>query len=720
MPLRAGGCARTVRTAWHHARRRWPRRNSSRTSGPGQRGRRARRPRSSAAATRVELAREFGTPAYVVAEDDLRARARAFRAAYAARTTTSRSTSPPRRSRAPRCCGSSREEGLACDVASGGELALALNAGFDPATDHLHGNAKSGPSCARRSTPASAHDRRRQLRRHRAARAARARGARAARADARHAGRRADTHAAISTGGAELEVRLQPRSTRPRRSSALRAVRRAGPRGPAHPHRLADLRPRAVPRRRWRRSPSSATSAPYNLGGGLGVAYTDRATRRRRSRSTSPQGRRGRASSLGARQARCSIEPGRALVANAAVTLYTVESVKRNVDDLRRGRRRHVRQPAADALRRALRGRGRGPRRRGGHDRATSSGKHCESGDVIVRDVDARRPAARRRVVTPVDRRLRLRDGQQLQRRAAAAGGLLLGRRRPRWSCGARPTRTCYARDASVLSRSGRPARPRHGRRARSPTLLAERADDDRARHRPAARDQRRAHAHARRLRRDPRRQRPDRRADGRHRARARLRAARRWPPASTSSPPTSSCSPSTARSCGRPRASTASSCASRPPSRGVVPVIRVLQESLAGAHVERMHGIVNGTTNFILSRDGRDRRGLRRGARPRRSELGYAEADPTDDVSGSDAAAKMAILARLAFDTPVQLDEVPYEGIEHLTADDMDVRPRARPRPQADRHGRARRRRPQRARAPGLPLRAATRSRRSTARSTR
>jgi homoserine dehydrogenase len=51
---------------------------------------------------------------------------------------------------------------------------------------------------------------------------------------------------------------------------------------------------------------------------------------------------------------------------------------------------------------------------------------------------------------------------------------------------------------------------------------------------------------------------------------------------------------------------------------------------------------------------------------------LGYAEADPTEDVNGADAAAKMAILARLAFDTPVHLDEVAYEGIEHITGDDM------------------------------------------------
>jgi homoserine dehydrogenase len=52
--------------------------------------------------------------------------------------------------------------------------------------------------------------------------------------------------------------------------------------------------------------------------------------------------------------------------------------------------------------------------------------------------------------------------------------------------------------------------------------------------------------------------------------------------------------------------------------------------------------------------------------------ELGYAESDPTDDVTGRDAAAKMAILARLAFGTPVRLDDVPYEGIEHVTPDDI------------------------------------------------
>ncbi len=103
----------------------------------------------------------------------------------------------------------------------------------------------------------------------------------------------------------------------------------------------------------------------------------------------------------------------------------------------------------------------------------------------------------------------------------------------------------------------------------------------------------------------------------------------------------------------------------------GVVPVIRVLQESLAAAHVERIHGIVNGTTNYILTEMARG--GLSYEAALRQAQdLGYAEADPTDDVTGRDAAAKMAILARLAFDTPVHLDQVRYEGIEQITPDDI------------------------------------------------
>src|ERR687886_1114965 len=103
----------------------------------------------------------------------------------------------------------------------------------------------------------------------------------------------------------------------------------------------------------------------------------------------------------------------------------------------------------------------------------------------------------------------------------------------------------------------------------------------------------------------------------------------------------------------------------------GVVPVIRVLQETLAAAHVDRLHGIVNGTTNFILTRMAETGAGYE-DALAEAQRLGYAEADPSEDVNGADAAAKMAILARLAFNTPVHLDDLRYEGIEHLTGDDM------------------------------------------------
>jgi homoserine dehydrogenase len=103
----------------------------------------------------------------------------------------------------------------------------------------------------------------------------------------------------------------------------------------------------------------------------------------------------------------------------------------------------------------------------------------------------------------------------------------------------------------------------------------------------------------------------------------------------------------------------------------GVIPVIRVIQESFGTTEIEKVFGIVNGTTNFILSEMAAS------GAAyddvlARAQQLGYAEADPTDDVNGADAAAKMAILARLAFHTPVRLDEVDYEGIETVQPDDL------------------------------------------------
>jgi homoserine dehydrogenase len=103
----------------------------------------------------------------------------------------------------------------------------------------------------------------------------------------------------------------------------------------------------------------------------------------------------------------------------------------------------------------------------------------------------------------------------------------------------------------------------------------------------------------------------------------------------------------------------------------GVVPAIRVMAETLAAAHIERVHGIVNGTTNYILTQMAATGATYADALREAQ-EMGYAEADPTEDVTGKDAAAKMAILARLAFNAAVGLDEVSYEGIERITPDDI------------------------------------------------
>jgi homoserine dehydrogenase len=103
----------------------------------------------------------------------------------------------------------------------------------------------------------------------------------------------------------------------------------------------------------------------------------------------------------------------------------------------------------------------------------------------------------------------------------------------------------------------------------------------------------------------------------------------------------------------------------------GAIPLLRPLRESLAGDAVHRVLGIVNGTTNFILDR--MDSAGTEFSAALAQAQaLGYAEADPTADVQGFDAAAKAAILASIAFHTEVKLDEVYREGITEVTGDDM------------------------------------------------
>jgi homoserine dehydrogenase len=109
----------------------------------------------------------------------------------------------------------------------------------------------------------------------------------------------------------------------------------------------------------------------------------------------------------------------------------------------------------------------------------------------------------------------------------------------------------------------------------------------------------------------------------------------------------------------------------------GAIPIIRPLRDSLAGDRVTRILGIVNGTTNFILDRMDVGGDSLEE-ALATATELGYAEADPTADIGGYDAAQKAAILASLAFHTTVPLESVYREGITEITSEQVDAARRA------------------------------------------
>ncbi len=103
----------------------------------------------------------------------------------------------------------------------------------------------------------------------------------------------------------------------------------------------------------------------------------------------------------------------------------------------------------------------------------------------------------------------------------------------------------------------------------------------------------------------------------------------------------------------------------------GAIPIIRPLKQSMAGNHISEVMGIVNGTTNYILTK--MTETGMSyEDALAEATELGYAEADPTADVEGYDAGRKIAIMASLAFNSRVTFSQVYTEGITHITADDI------------------------------------------------
>jgi diaminopimelate decarboxylase len=338
-----------------------------------------------------ELAREFGTPAYVVSEEDLRARAREFVGAL--REHHDGAGEVVYASKAFPCTAVLRvfaEEGLGCDVASGGELHLALRAGFAPERLYLHGNAKSEAEL-RMALEAGVGtvvlDNEEE----------------ADRLGALGGGPRllarvipgvdADTHEHILTGQAGSKFGMTPDAAR----ALAERVDLAG----LHMHIGSQLRSLDPYRRAVAALARVGDFDVYDLGGGLAVRYVpgDQAVEPAEWVAgivAAAHAELGAGKSL-------VIEPGRALVANAGVTLYTVVSVK---PGLAGERIVAVDGGMSDNLRPMLYGAGYAAALvdRVGADGGvcTVVGKHCESGDVLVRDVRLPDPRPGDVLVTPV------------------------------------------------------------------------------------------------------------------------------------------------------------------------------------------------------------------------------------------------------------------------------------------------------------------------------
>ena len=105
----------------------------------------------------------------------------------------------------------------------------------------------------------------------------------------------------------------------------------------------------------------------------------------------------------------------------------------------------------------------------------------------------------------------------------------------------------------------------------------------------------------------------------------------------------------------------------------GGIPIIKMLREALAANSVKRIYGILNGTCNFILTKMTDENRGFAE-ALKEAQELGYAEADPTFDIGGFDAAHKLSLLVSLAFGTTIAFDQIDVEGIERITSADIEA----------------------------------------------
>jgi diaminopimelate decarboxylase len=325
----------------------------------------------------LELAREFGTPAYVYSEDDIRARARAYVEAFASRTERFEVIYA---SKAFPCTAAFRimvEEGLSCDVASGGELHLALAGGFDPARVHLHGNNKTEAElryALERGVGMVVVDSFDEL-----DRLERLLGGCTQRAMLRVTpGIEPTTHSYIQTGQQDSKFGFGL-------AEVPRAVQRSAEAGldlvGLHAHIGSQVFELEAFERLAEVLGGMGDWPMLNLGGGLAIAYT--------AEDRPPSIEEYVEALLRRAPAGVTVlcEPGRSLVGNAGVTLYTVGTVKRIP-----GVRTYVAVDGgmADNLRPMLYGaryEAEVADRFGGSDLCTVAGMHCESGDVLVRDV---------------------------------------------------------------------------------------------------------------------------------------------------------------------------------------------------------------------------------------------------------------------------------------------------------------------------------------------
>jgi diaminopimelate decarboxylase len=349
----------------------------------------------------LELAAEFGTPLYVVAEQDLRDRARAF--GEAARKADYEGLGVVFASKAFPCTAVLTvfaEEGLWCDVASAGELHLALGAGFPAERLVLHGNAKSAEElrlALHAQVGLIVIDNFDEIA---ALEQLLGEDSLAERAPQPVLLRvtpdvRGETHEKISTGQANSKFGFGMDEA-PAAIARIEGIQGLSLRG-LHAHigsQLLDLEPF---RREAAQLAKLGEFPVWDLGGGLGVAYVE---------SQQPPAIEEYVSAVveGARahlgeHSRLLIEPGRSLVANAGVTLYTVQSVKRNVSTWVA-----VDGGMSDNLRPMLYGsvyEAEVVARFGGQTACVLAGKHCESGDVIVREALLDDPRAGDVIVTP-------------------------------------------------------------------------------------------------------------------------------------------------------------------------------------------------------------------------------------------------------------------------------------------------------------------------------